>query len=362
MTYSYQTTIYSKRICLLTLSDNPDHQEVVYSLWRELYDRGADVYSVGIESPSTTYAESTERNICIKCPSRPGVTLATLNIFRLEKAIRAVASIRPDILYIETVHSWNLPISLRMRRHTAIYQVVHDVDPHDGSSLVRIANSLCAKAADYVVLRNRKDMASASEKLGVESGKIRSLDSWRSFPEYCANTSSGEFLFFGRLRKYKGLSSMLRIAASLPDIRFRVMGKADAESQPIVESLRELANVEVTEGFVRADEMARAFRESDWVLVPYVSASQSGIIMDAYRFSRPVISFDVGAISEQVVDGSTGFLVPPGDIDGFVATVNKAATFSAQTKERFSKAAYEFGIEKYGAQGAAKRFLRMLEM
>lgn len=54
------------------------------------------------------------------------------------------------------------------------------------------------------------------------------------------------------------------------------------------------------------------FHGSDWSILPYTSATQSGVIVDSYRLSRPVIAFNVGAISEQIEGGVTGFLIEAG--------------------------------------------------
>ena len=349
-----------KRICLVTLSDNPDHQEVIYSLWKELDKLGIDAYTVGILNPSSLSAEHTEKNCYVDCPKRPGLSRDSFNLIKLGRMIREIKRINPDIIYIETVHLWNIAISMSMRKSAKIYQVVHDVDPHDSSTAVRLANSLCSKAADITVLRNKKDIPLASEKLGVAGSRIVHLDSWRAFPAYRPLKYTREFLFFGRLRRYKGLQSMFSIAKSLPEIRFRVLGKSDFESLDLVNKMSALPNVTVIEGFIPERDMAEAFLYADWVVVPYESASQSGVIMDAYRYSRPVISFNVGAISEQIVDGKTGYLISPGDIEGFISAVRSAASMPKGDLEAFSRGAYQYGQEKYGSIGAARRFLEMI--
>lgn len=58
--------------------------------------------------------------------------------------------------------------------------------------------------------------------------------------------------------------------------------------------------------YVSDEEMKNYFVNCDWVILPYNSASQSGVIIDAYKYSRPVISFEVGAIVEQIIDGKSG--------------------------------------------------------
>ena len=52
------------------------------------------------------------------------------------------------------------------------------------------------------------------------------------------------------------------------------------------------------------------FRAADIITLPYRHfSSQSGVLMQAYHYQRPVIATDVGGIKEQIVDGETGFLI-----------------------------------------------------
>jgi glycosyltransferase involved in cell wall biosynthesis len=48
-------------------------------------------------------------------------------------------------------------------------------------------------------------------------------------------------------------------------------------------------------------------------VLPYISATQSGIVQIAYHFDKPVIATDVGGLAEVVIDSKTGFIVPPLD-------------------------------------------------
>lgn len=347
-------------ICLVCLSDNPDHQEVMYSLYAELKRGGYDVHTVGIENPKTPHACFDEGNHYIQCPRRPGISAETFNVIGLCKAIAAVKALRPDYLYFESVHVWNIPIAHALKGRAKVLEVVHDVIPHDGSRAVDMANRLCARSADYTVIRNGKDRDLCALKYGLPRERVLFLDLWRAFPEFDPPTKNGKVLFFGRLRKYKGLSALLSIAKKASELSFEVMGKSDEESLGVLESLRALPNVSVTEGFIEPQVMDEAFHNADCIALPYESASQSGIIMDACRYSRPVVAYDVGAISEQVDDGNTGFLIAPGDEDGFVAALRFIAGATHDELFRLSQGAYEFGVEKYSARGAASRFIEML--
>lgn len=94
-----------------------------------------------------------------------------------------------------------------------------------------------------------------------------------------------------------------------PDIQFEVIGRVDIQVQDIIDNLNQLSNVKMNTEYVTDAQMKRAFEDADVVIVPYNSASQSGIIIDAYKYSRPVVGFSVGAIPEQIKDGKTGYLI-----------------------------------------------------
>ena len=78
-------------------------------------------------------------------------------------------------------------------------------------------------------------------------------------------------------------------------------------------------------------------------------------MVESYKHSKPVISFDVGAISEQVEDGKTGFLVASGDIATFAEKIQKANATSQERYNQYCKSAYGYGYEKFSPQKAAEK-------
>jgi glycosyltransferase involved in cell wall biosynthesis len=65
--------------------------------------------------------------------------------------------------------------------------------------------------------------------------------------------------------------------------------------------------------YVPNEEVGTYFSASDIVVLPYLSATQSGIAQIAYNFNRPLVVTDVGGLAEVVVPGKTGLIVPPND-------------------------------------------------
>ena len=74
--------------------------------------------------------------------------------------------------------------------------------------------------------------------------------------------------------------------------------------------------------FIPNEMVANLFQSASIVVLPYIEASQSGVIPLAYAFGKPVVATDVGSLSEIVDDGKTGYIVPPKDPNAIATAVN----------------------------------------
>lgn len=132
------------------------------------------------------------------------------------------------------------------------------------------------------------------------------------------NPNEPHILFFGFIRKYKGLDLLLeamgdeRIKAT--DIKLIVAGEFYGERKPyddIIEKHQLQDKVALFTEFIPNDEVRYYFGATDLVVQPYRSATQSGITQTAYYFEKPMIVTKVGGLSEVVIDGKTGFITEP---------------------------------------------------
>ena len=89
--------------------------------------------------------------------------------------------------------------------------------------------------------------------------------------------------------------------------------------------------VTVREGFLDMTETAELFAAADTVALPYRQASQSGVLLLAYGFARPVIIYPAGGMAEAVIDGETGWICPTPDVDSLASML--AASVDAGTAE-----------------------------
>lgn len=352
-----------KKILLVTFSDNADHQDTVFGMYEELRKKNKQkIFLLTIKNPKVNIKPS-EHTWFVDCPKRPGITKKTFDFRLLLKIIRWIRKEKFDVIYFESLHTWNLPIMM-FSGNARTYQVIHEVIPHEGDrqvKMVDLMNKVVCKLADIIVLRNKKYINEMLKRYRVKAKKIKYMELWRRYPSYTEAKHSGRILFFGRLNPYKGADKLLEIVRQCSEYNFDVVGRVDPQMQYIANELAKQPNVNLHDYYVSDKEMKNYFVNCDWVILPYNSASQSGVIIDAYKYSRPVISFEVGAIVEQIIDGKSGYLIEPGNVLQFVEKLHTVMNFSEEKYNEMSKYAYDYGCKKYSVAGAVERFGQLVE-
>jgi len=176
-------------------------------------------------------------------------------------------------------------------------------------------------------------------------------------------------LFFGYVRPYKGLDVLLQ---ALPEIRRHVplrvivageFYEGEERYRRMVADMDLGAAVIFRADYLPQDQVALHFSAADVAILPYRSATQSGIVQVAYHLDTPVICTDVGGLAEVVLDGRTGFVVPPDDPAALAAAViryyreEREAEFRAavrQEKRKYSWAPLVAAIEELAAEAGAR--------
>ena len=125
------------------------------------------------------------------------------------------------------------------------------------------------------------------------------------------------FLFFGFIRRYKGLHILLdavpEVVRRVPDARLVVAGEFYADEDALRAQAAPIAQVRLDADYIADDQVALYFCAADVIVQPYVTATQSGVAQIAFHYGRPVITTDVGGLAEIVPDGEAGLVVPPED-------------------------------------------------
>jgi len=139
------------------------------------------------------------------------------------------------------------------------------------------------------------------------------------------NKDDQVILFFGYVRKYKGLDILLKafpkILEKFPNTFLLIVGEFydnPANYFKLIEKLNITERVKLINQFVPNEDVAKYYLSSDVVVLPYRSATQSGILNVAYGFNKPVIVTNVGGLAEFVIEGKTGFVIKPDSEDEII--------------------------------------------
>ena len=120
--------------------------------------------------------------------------------------------------------------------------------------------------------------------------------------------------------EYKAIDAANKVIDQMPEARFYIVGTGDNMDDYVFDE-RKKGNFVIVNRRVSMSEAAHFYSKASFLVLPYLEATQSGVIPVAYAFGKPVIATSVGSIPEVVVDGQTGFLVPPGDADVLVEKI-----------------------------------------
>lgn len=126
-------------------------------------------------------------------------------------------------------------------------------------------------------------------------------------------------VFFGYIRRYKGLDTLLEawpMVRARRDATLVVAGEFYDDADPyrrLAEQAGGAPAVRMMDHYLPDQEVEALFKAADVVVLPYRAATQSGVTHVAYALGVPVITTDVGGLSETVHPGETGLVVPPED-------------------------------------------------
>ncbi len=299
-------------------------------------------------------------------------TANPLNIIKTAKYIRKK---KPDMVLIQWWHPYFAPcywlLAKFMGKQNLTY-VCHNVFPHERFLLDKILTRIVLKSGKHFILHAGQEEAELKQIVQNPDCQVTPHPSYNAFCfEHMTKEKAREtlglspnkkvLLFFGFVRPYKGLKylvhAMPEIRERLGDVTLLIVGEfSGAEDKKCyIDQIKELnltlgTSVIIKDGYTPDREVEKYFAACDMVVLPYESATQSGIVQIAYGFRKPVIVTDVGGLPDVVSHNRTGYVVPPQDKTALAAAVIK---YFAENKEKeFSKniadEAYRFSWERMG--------------
>lgn len=166
-------------------------------------------------------------------------------------------------------------------------------------------------------------------------------------------------LYFGLVRKYKGLDDLINAACELKKSRSDFQVLAVGEAYDFAEEYLDLIQSQGVHDvftwkneFIPDDKIALYFSAADVIALPYKTASQSGIVQIAAHFNKPVVVTNVGGLPEMVIDGKTGYISNPDDPEDFAKKLNsilnrdKISEMSKNTAQNKNNYSWQVFAEK----------------
>lgn len=273
----------------------------------------------------------------------------SINPFNWRLAAKKISKAKPDLLILRFWIPFFAPVFyyickyVKKKTGCKVLFICDNVIPHEHRPGDNFLIKLIFKVGDYFIIHSKsveEDLKKfINEKpykilphpiyniFGQPAGKAES----KKFIEENYNVKPGEkvILFFGYIRKYKGLNYLIDAVPEIlkkVNLKLLVVGEFyedESDTRNQIKKLNLENNVHVISDYIPNERVKYFFCASDVLVLPYIDATQSGITQIAYYYNKPVIATDVGGLSETVINNETGLLIEPKSSDAIAGAVIK---------------------------------------
>ena len=253
--------------------------------------------------------------------------LDSMNPISYQRTANKIKQWAPDVLIMKYWMSFFGPsmgwVARQMPAQTKVITILDNVIPHEPRFFDRPFTRFFLKQNDGFVAMSKK-VANDLQSMRSDARFIEHMHPiYDHFGEQVEKVEARKalnlpadkkiLLFFGFIRDYKGLDILLESFSRLGDdyqlvIAGEVYGQFDKYQQQI-DDLPNKRNVHLFVEYISDDRVPLFFSAADVCVLPYKSATQSGITYISYHFNVPLIATDVGGLRETIEHGKTGLIV-----------------------------------------------------
>ncbi len=307
-------------------------------LAKEFNDTGDDcsIYSFSLQYPAFLFPGKTQYSN--EPPPRGLVIFSVINSINPLNWIKVGNSIRKERPDIVVVRYW-LPFmgpalgtilkGVHKNKHTKVVCIADNVIPHEHRPGDRAFTRYFLKRCDAFITMSEKVMNDLRKFVPKDKpAKLVHHPLYDNFGGIISKTEARQklgigsqqsvVLFFGFIRRYKGLDILLDamkiLKPKMPNLQLLVAGEFYEDEKPYMEQIDKLGitdNVILRTTFIPDSEVKYYLCAADAVIQPYRNATQSGVTPLAYYFEKPMIVTNVGGLPSLVPNEKAGLVTEP---------------------------------------------------
>ena len=225
---------------------------------------------------------------------------------------------------------WTIAKIATLRANTKILFLCHNVIEHESTFWKVLFSKFVLSTGNFYIVHSHGDYKNLKKMLPNAKVTISFHPTYEVFELNSASQDSPKkgpnisnrlkktILFFGVVRPYKGLEYLIKampqIINKLPDLCLVIAGEFWEDKTRYLKLIQEYGlgdNIMVFDSYIPNEEIAAYFSIADLVVLPYVSATGSGVTQIAFGFNKPVVATSVGDLPRVVEHGRRGLIVPP---------------------------------------------------
>ena len=254
--------------------------------------------------------------------------LDSVNPFSWKRTARSILEWNPDAVYICWWNSFFGPSMGRVahflkRRGVKVVGILHNVLPHEHRALDKpLIMHFLSGCSGFVTLGN--EGSESLKRLGnfpstelfhpVYSQFGEKLPREEAEKKLGIPSGGKNLLFFGLIRKYKGLDILIKAFGQLPeDYRLIIAGEpygSFEEYKALIDSNPGADRIHCFTSYIADEEVKTYFSAADLSVLPYRSATQSGVRAVSYNFGVPMVVTDTGSLRADIEGTGTGLVAP----------------------------------------------------
>ena len=311
---------------------------IMETMAREYQRRGyrVDILTFTLQYPSLLFPGKSQT---VETPPPADLSIerkvSTINPLTWWQVGRQLCKMRPDIVLMKYWTPFMAPCFgsiarlARKNGHTRVICQIDNVEPHEHHITDKIFNRYYLRSVDGFIYMSEQvhgelEAYTHAPALFSPHPMFEHFGERKERTEACnalgINPNERYSLFFGLIRDYKGLDTLIEAWAKFrrPGHKLLIAGEFYASREKYVEIIERLQltnDIILHDHFIPDSEVVNYFSAADCVVLPYKTATQSGVTQIAYNFRTPIIVTDVGGLKEIVPDGVVGYVVES-SVDG----------------------------------------------